>query len=102
MRNYTNTFAQLDSQLNKNVERDIGKNGRLGSIEESCREGEWKIYGFRSRGDYHFYRQDNQEEWSQLMNLDASGNKIKDILTVNRNYKDHRYEQLCGCYCVNK
>ena len=119
MRKYTDTFAQPGrsndptatnetcSRLNQNVANDIGKNGRPIDIDKPCAKGEWKICGFRAVGDYHFYRQDSSDEWTHKQGnliptrIDASGQEIKDVLTADRKYGENRYEQLCGCYCVN-
>jgi hypothetical protein len=61
--------------------------------------------------DFHFYRQDKNGTWSHkpgsnlVTQLDASGEKIKDPLTANRNYskvkKDgYNYTEPCGFYCM--
>ena len=57
--------------------------------------------------DYHWYQQNKDGYWShkrgltQASNVDASGKKIKNPKTCNRNYgNDLNYSNFCGYYMV--
>lgn len=57
--------------------------------------------------DYHWYIQNRDGYWShkrgleEISNLDASGKKITDPQTCNRNYGNNfNYSVFCGYYLV--
>ena len=56
--------------------------------------------------DYHFYRQDENGYWSHkdgknpVKNYDAKNNKIVDPYLADRNYKNNKYTDFCGYFCV--
>jgi hypothetical protein len=61
--------------------------------------------------DYHWYRLDNTGRWSHkpgptpATDVDASGNKITNPETANRDYSadyDLNYKVFCGYFCVDK
>jgi hypothetical protein len=79
-----------------------------------CGKGTYKIFlayapGSKNNGDtdYHYYRQDSNGMWSHkpgatlVTNKDASGKRISNPMTADRNYKHYNYSEPCGFYCVN-
>ena len=56
--------------------------------------------------DYHWYRQDDNGNWSHkpgstdATNVDASGNPVTNPKTANRNYGGVNYSQFCGYFYV--
>ena len=56
--------------------------------------------------DYHFYRQDESGYWSHkdgknpVKNYDARNKKIVDPYLADRNYKNNKYTEFCGYFCV--
>ena len=56
--------------------------------------------------DYHWWRQDNNKYWSHkpgstnVINVDASGNKIIEPLKSNRNFEHRNYKTPCFYACV--
>ncbi len=68
-------------------------------------KGYHKIQAFYDpspNGDYHWYRQDSNGNWSQkhgnenVSNVDASGNPITDPTTANNNYRQNEnYSESC-------
>lgn len=56
--------------------------------------------------DYHFYREDESGYWSHkdgknpVKNYDAKNNKIVDPYLADRNYKNNKYTEFCGYFCV--
>lgn len=56
--------------------------------------------------DYHFYRQDENEYWSHkdgknpAKNFDAKNKKIVDPYLADRNYKNNKYTDFCGYFCI--
>lgn len=83
----------------------------LTSFEEPCQKGFHKgfiaIDDKEDDQDYHFYRQDKTGRWSHkpgrtnVQNTDASGKKILNPLTANRNYQYFSYKKPCFFFCVN-
>jgi len=57
--------------------------------------------------DYHFYREDKSGRWSHkpgrtdVIDIDASGEKIINPLKANRNYQFFAYKKPCFFFCVN-
>ena len=56
--------------------------------------------------DYHFYRQDESGYWSHkdgknpVKNYDAKHEKIIDPYLSDRNYKNNKYKEFCGYFCI--
>lgn len=119
MRNYTNTFAQPGrvnnpdaqnkscSELNQNVLKDIGTQGRAVAPTGRCERNQWKICAFKSPIDYHFYREEPNGNWSHKpgnkihTHLDGAQRKIKDPFDADRQQYIQNYKDLCGCFCVS-
>lgn len=81
--------------------------------DEKCPCGSYKIALFLDSNDadnkdFHFYRQDKNDQWShkiggtEATNLDASGNVINDIEAADKDYINYKkdYNETCGYYCV--
>jgi hypothetical protein len=82
------------------------------TLNVPCKKGFHKAFiamdDHTDHTDYHFYRQDRNGFWSHkpgltdVTNLDASGKKIKNPLTADRNYTNYKYTTPCFFFCVNK
>ena len=76
-----------------------------------CRKGFYKAFiALDDKSydtDYHFYRQDKNGYWSHkpgatsVINVDASGNLIKNPLKANRKGTHYNYSTPCFFFCVN-
>jgi len=76
-----------------------------------CRKGFYKAFiALDDKSydtDYHFYRQDSSGYWSHkpgataVINVDASGNLIKNPLKANRKGTHYNYSTPCFFFCVN-
>lgn len=83
----------------------------LTSFEQPCEKGFHKSFiaidPKENDQDYHFYRQDKTSRWSHkpgrtdVTNKDASGQKIDNPLTANRDYKYFAYNKPCFFFCSN-
>ena len=83
----------------------------LTDFDTACKKGFYK--GFialdkkTNDTDYHFYRQDSSKYWShkpgrmEAINIDASGNLIKNPLKADRKYKHFNYSSPCFFFCVD-
>jgi hypothetical protein len=66
--------------------------------------GWWKVALYWEMGDYHWYRQDNDGNWSHkigksnISKLDKSGKIITDPRTCNRG----NYNKFIGCFLIRK
>ena len=83
----------------------------LEKFDEPCAKGFYKIFlTINSKGeDYHWYRQDKNGYFSHkrgssdVYDVDASGEKIKNPVTANRNYTKNgslNYDTPCFFACV--
>lgn len=60
----------------------------------------------KPKDTYHFYRMNNNGEWSHKMGatkvtrLDADGKRIKDPRKSNRNFGSLKYKHFCHYYCI--
>ncbi len=83
----------------------------LTSFEQPCKKGFHKAFmaidDKKDDQDYHFYREDKTGMWSHkpgrtdVIDIDASGKKISNPLTANRNYQFFAYKKPCFFFCVN-
>lgn len=83
----------------------------LTSFEQPCKKGFHKAFmaidDKKEDQDYHFYREDKSGLWSHkpgrtdVIDIDASGKKIANPLTANRNYDFFTYKKPCFFFCVN-
>ena len=82
----------------------------LTSFEHKCEKGFHKSFialdPKEGDQDYHFYRQD-KDRWSHkpgrtdVIDYDASGKKIENPLTANRDYKYFAYNKPCFFFCAH-
>ena len=79
----------------------------LEKFDNACLPGFYKIFlVLDPQNDYHWYRQDNNSYWSHkpgstdVINVDASGNTIKNPLKANRNYSSLNYYKPCFFACI--
>jgi len=83
----------------------------LTSFEQPCKKGFHKAFmaidDKKEEQDYHFYREDKTGLWSHkpgatdVIDIDASGKKINNPLSANRNYQYYKYKKPCFFFCVN-
>lgn len=81
------------------------------NFDTPCRKGFYKAFIALDNKtfdtDYHFYRQDKNGYWSHkpgatnVTNLDASGNLIKNPYKANRKGTHYNYSTPCFFFCVN-
>jgi hypothetical protein len=76
-------------------------------FDKACLPGFYKIFLALDPGnDYHWWRQNKDQYWShkpgstEVVNVDASGNKIKNPLKANRKYDSLDYKKPCFFACV--
>jgi len=81
------------------------------TFEQRCKNGFFKGYialdDKEADPDYHFYRQDSTGFFSHkpgrtdAVDFDASGHKIINPETANRNYQSFNYRKGCFFFCLN-
>lgn len=76
-------------------------------FDNSCLPGFYKVFlALDPKNDYHWWRQNDDQLWSHkpgssdVTDLDANGNKIKNPLTSNRNFKHRNYYEPCFFACI--
>jgi len=79
----------------------------LEKFDNACEPGFYKIFLALDEGnDYHWWRQGTDEYWShkpgstEVVNVDADGNKINNPLLANRNYGSLNYDKPCFFACI--
>jgi len=79
----------------------------LQSFDESCVAGFYKIFlALDVKNDYHWYKQDSNGYWSHkpgasnVINIDADGNLIKNPVLSNRNFGRRNYYKPCFFACI--
>ena len=77
-------------------------------FDKACLPGFYKIFLALDPGnDYHWWRQNKDQYWSHkpgstdVVNVDASGNKIKNPLKSNRKFTHRNYHKPCFFACIN-
>jgi len=77
-------------------------------FDDACIPGFYKVFlALDPQNDYHWWRMDNNSYWSHkpgstnVVNVDASGNKIKNPYLANRKYDSLNYYKPCFFACVN-
>jgi hypothetical protein len=75
--------------------------------DNSCLPGFYKVFlALDPKNDYHWYRQDKSKFWSHkpgstdVINIDASGEKISNPLVANRKYSSLDYYKPCFFACI--
>jgi len=76
-------------------------------FDKPCLKGFYKIFlALDPKNDYHWWRQNKDKYWSHkpgstnVVDVDASGKKISNPLTANRNYDSLNYYKPCFFACV--
>ena len=79
----------------------------LEKFDKTCLPGFYKIFLALDPGnDYHWWRQDSNQLWSHkpgstdVVNVDASGNLIKNPYKANRKYDSLNYYKPCFFACI--
>ena len=77
-------------------------------FDNKCLPGFYKIFlALDKENDYHWYVQNNNQHWShkpghsEVTNIDASKNLIKNPKLANRNYGYLNYKTSCFFACVH-
>ena len=86
-----------------------GRYIRRSSSSERPGSGEYKVVlVIAPNRDYHWYVLDTNGYWShkrghsRVTNVDASGKRITNPQTCNRNYGNLNYSVFCGFYIVKR
>ena len=76
-------------------------------FDNACLPGFYKVFlALDPPYDYHWYRQDNNSLWSHkpgssnVVNIDASGDKIKNPNKSNRHFQSRNYHTPCFYACI--
>jgi hypothetical protein len=79
----------------------------LETFDKPCMPGFYKVFlALDVPNDYHWWRQDSNKYWShkpgstEVINLDAVNEKIKNPLTSNRKFTHRNYSTPCFFACV--
>ena len=79
----------------------------LEKFDNACLPGFYKIFlAIDPQNDYHWWKQDSNLYWSHkpgssnVVNVDGSGNKIKNPLLSNRDFKHRNYYKPCFFSCI--
>jgi hypothetical protein len=79
----------------------------LEKFDNACLPGFYKIFlALDPMNDYHWWRQDKSRYWShkpgstEVVNLDSSGNTIKNPVKANRKYDTLNYYKPCFFACI--
>lgn len=107
--------ALTESSIFNAVQRDIPYTGDLAGIRRAGRndvpgKNQYKVALAIAPGyDYHWYVQNSNGYWSHKRGftnvscVDASGNRIVDPFTCNRNYGEAlNYSSFCGYYIITR
>ena len=109
---YSSAFNHIDdnnftcSSFKKRLKKD-SPGSYIETFDKKCMPGFYKIFLALDVGeDYHWWRQDDNKYWSHkpgstnVINVDASGNKIIEPLKSNRNFEHRNYKTPCFYACV--
>ena len=79
----------------------------LEKFDNACLPGFYKIFlALDPQNDYHWWVQNTSKFWShkpgstEVVDIDASGDKIKNPLKANRNYSSLNYYKPCFFACI--
>jgi hypothetical protein len=109
---YASGFDHIaDSEYNCTAFRKRLKKDSPGSylekFDNSCIPGFYKVFmALDPKNDYHWWQQNLDSYWSHkpgstdVTNIDASGNKIKNPLLANRDYGSINYYKPCFFACI--
>ena len=109
---YASGFDHIaDSEYNcvafrKRLKKD-SPGSYLEKFDNSCIPGFYKVFmALDPKNDYHWWQQNLDSYWSHkpgstdVTNVDASGNKIKNPLLANRDYGSINYYKPCFFACI--
>ena len=109
---YASGFDHIaDSEYNCKAFRKRLKKDAPGSylekFDNSCIPGFYKVFmALDPKNDYHWWQQNSDSFWSHkpgstdVTNVDASGNRIKNPLLANRDYGSINYYKPCFFACI--
>ena len=105
--NHIEDYDYNCSSFYKRLKKDA-PGSYLEKFDDSCLPGFYKIFlALDPKNDYHWWRQNKDSYWSHkpgstnVVDVDASGNKIKNPVKANRNYTSLNYYKTCFFACVN-
>ena len=98
---------QFDCEsFKKRLKKDV-PGSYLEKFDNACIPGFYKIFlALDPKNDYHWWRQNKDMYWSHkpgstdVVNVDASGDKIKNPLLSNRKFKHRNYYKPCFYACI--
>ena len=109
---YASGFDHIDDQdydcktFRERLKKD-SPGSYLEKHDNACLPGFYKVFlALDPQNDYHWYRQDNDMNWSHkpgstnVINIDASGEKIRNPLIANRKYSSLDYYKPCFFACI--
>lgn len=90
----------------KRLQKDV-PTSYVEKFDKPCLKGFYKIFlALDPKNDYHWWRQNKDKYWSHkpgstnVVDVDASGQKITNPLTANRKYDSLNYYKPCFFACV--
>ena len=90
----------------KRLQKDV-PTSYVEKFDKPCLKGFYKIFlALDPKNDYHWWRQNKDKYWSHkpgstnVVDVDASGQKISNPLTANRKYDSLNYYKPCFFACV--
>ena len=110
---YASGFTHIDDKKDytcksffKRLKKDVPST-YLESFDNGCLPGFYKIFLALDPGnDYHWWRLNSDKYWSHkpgasdVVDVDASGKKIKNPLKANRKYSSLNYHKPCFFACI--
>lgn len=105
----TTSVKKSETTCPKLIERVKSDNPMIYDInfKEKCKDNYYKgALAVDPLKSYHFYRQNKNGYFSHkdgsrsATNIDASGNKIKDVRSSNRKYNHNNFSDFCGYMCI--
>ena len=102
-------ISNKDFKCNEFAKR-LTKDAALSYLEDfdtPCKKGLYKVFlALDTPNDYHWWKQNSDGYWShkpgstEVTDLDADGQKIKNPVMSNRNFKHRNYKLPCFFACV--
>ena len=109
---YSSAFNHIDdnnftcSSFKKRLKKD-SPGSYIETFDKQCMPGFYKIFLALDVGeDYHWWRQDNNKYWShkpgysEVVNIDAKDEKIKNPVLASRDYGYLNYKTPCFFACI--
>ena len=108
---YASGFKHIDYDFDCKSFKERLKKDSPGSylekFDNACIPGFYKIFlALDPENDYHWWVQNTNKYWSHkpgstnVIDIDASGDKIKNPISSNRNFKNRNYYKPCFFACI--